>query len=113
MHIMFNFNESQNRLEMIEGDFGIKLPIQIEGITLEENDSIALKVFKEINTNPIISKTFTNILNNTVELEFSKEESKLLDVGNYYYDIDWFQGEKFLGNIAAKKKFSVREKAGA
>lgn len=110
---MFDFNEERNRLEMIEGDFGIKLPIEIEGITLDAIDSISLKVFKGVNENPIITKTFENISNNTIELEFSKEETKLLSVGNYYYDIDWFQGEAFLGNIAAKKKLWVQEKAGA
>ena len=110
---MFDLNEEKNRLEMIEGDFGIKLPIEIEGITVDKNDSISFKVFKEMNGTPIISKIFTNISNNTVELEFSKEESKVLSVGNYYYDIDWFQGESFLGNIVAKQKFSVKEKAGA
>lgn len=109
---MFYMNEEKNRLEMIEGDFGIALPIEIEGITLDTSDSISLKVFKEINNIPIISKIFSDISNNTVELEFSREESKLLSVGNYYYDVDWFQGEKFLGNIAAKKKLCVKEKAG-
>lgn len=109
---MFYFDEKKDRLEMIEGDFGIKLPVEIEGVTVEEKDSISLKVFKEMNANPVISKTFTNISNNTIELEFFKEESKILSVGNYYYDIDWFRGEEFLGNIAAKKKMKVKEKAG-
>ena len=110
---MFDLNEKMNRLEMIEGDFGIKLPIEIEGITLDATDSISLKVFKEVNATPIITKTFQNISNNTIELEFSKEETKLLSVGNYYYDIDWFQGDEFLGNIVAKQKLCVKEKAGA
>ena len=63
---MFYFDEKKDRLEMVEGDFGIKLPIEIEGVTIEEKDSISLKIFKEMNATPIIPKTFTNISINKI-----------------------------------------------
>ena len=112
---MFEVNEGNKKIEMTEGDFGITLPIEIniEGTELSSTDKFVFKIFKEINKEPIIEKVFENITNNTIELKFTEEESKKLEVGSYYYDLDWFQEDVFLSNILARKKFTVREKAGA
>lgn len=112
---MFKVNEENKKIEMTEGDFGITLPIEIniEGTELTTTDKFVLKIFKEINGESIIEKVFENITNNTIELKFTEEESKKLEVGLYYYDLDWFQEDTFLSNILARKKFAVREKAGA
>lgn len=112
---MFEVNEENKKITMTEGDFGITLPIEIniEGTTLSSTDKFVLKIFKEINKESIIEKVFENITNNTIELKFTEEESKKLEVGSYYYDLDWFQEDVFLSNILARKKFTVREKAGA
>lgn len=112
---MFDVDEENKKIAMTEGDFGITLPIKIniEGTELSSTDKFVLKIFKGINEDAIIEKVFENITNNTIELKFTKEETEKLEVGNYYYDLDWFQEDIFLSNILARKKFTVREKAGA
>lgn len=108
-------NEDLKRLEMIEGDFGLVLlfELEVEGQeTISANDSFSIKIFTEINTDPIISKTYTDIQNNTIEFELTQSESELLKIGTYYYDLDWWQGQNFLGNLIAVGILNVKEKAG-
>ena len=110
---MFNVDEEKKKIEMTEGDFGIALPVEIEGIDVSNADKFVLKIFKEINGQAIIEKVFENITNNTIELSFTQEESEKLEIGDYYYDLDWFQEDVFLSNILAKKRLKVSDKAGA
>ena len=113
---MFIEYDDDTTIGMIEGDFGIVLPINItleEGETITPQDQFSMKIFDRKSENPLVEKTFNNITNNTMNFKLTKEESNLLKVGTYYYDIDWFQGENFLGNITAKAKFKVLDKAGA
>lgn len=100
------------KIGMIEGDFGIVLPIEIEGIDIDEEDKFSIKIFKKINEEPIINKIFENITDNTINFELTKNESELLETGCYYYDLDWYQGEKFLSNLVSKALYRVLEKAG-
>lgn len=109
---MFEADEGKKKIEMIEGDFGLVLPIKIGSIELTESDEFSLKIFKEKDAEPVLTKTFKNIVNNTLELKFTEEESKKLAVGDYYYDLDWYQEGTFLSNILAGKKFTVKDKAG-
>ena len=109
---MFKSDEDKKKIEMTEGDFGIVLPISISGIELNSSDKVELKIFEEIDGEPIITKTFENIVGNTLELKFTEEESKLFEVGSYYYDLDWFQDGVFLSNILRARTFKVNEKAG-
>lgn len=112
---MFKVDEEKMRIEMTEGDFGIVLPIEIdiEEAEISNIDKFILKIFKEINGEVIIEKVFEKIENNTLELKFTQEESKKLEIGDYFYDLDWFQEDAFLSNILAKKKIVVTDKAGA
>lgn len=107
------FEAKNTKIEMTEGDYGIVLPIEleIEG-ELTPSDKFSFKIFKTINEEPIIEKVFSDIDNNTIEFQLTKAESELLEVGSYYYDIDWYQENLFLNNIIAKAKFKVLEKAG-
>ena len=108
-------NEKTKTLEMIEGDFGLILPIELEvdsDETITPEDSFSIKIYKEINGQAIIEKVYNNLENNTINFQLSKEESERLPVGRYFYDLDWFQGNTFLGNIIPKAYISVREKAG-
>lgn len=108
-------DEERKTLEMVEGDFGLILPIELETEsqeTISEIDSFSIKIFKETNSNPIVEKTYNNIQNQTIEFELTQQESSSLPVGTYYYDLDWFQGQNFLGNIVANAIFQVKEKAG-
>lgn len=109
---MFKSDEDKKKIEMTEGDFGIVLPISISGIELNGSDKFSLKIFEEIDGEPIITKTFENIVDNTLELQFTQEESQKLEVGSYYYDLDWFQDDTFLSNILRARTFKVNDKAG-
>lgn len=108
-------DEETNKLEMIEGDFGIILPIELEvntDETITSEDSFSIKIYKEINGQAIIEKEYDNLEDNTINFQLSKQESSKLSVGRYFYDLDWYQGNTFLGNIIAKASLTVREKAG-
>lgn len=113
------FIENENyplRITMTEGDFGITLPIELETEdeeTITSDDSFVLNIFKEINSEPLVSKTYSNIQNNTIEFSLTEEESLLLPVGCYYYDLDWYQNNSFMCNLVPKESFRVVEKAGA
>lgn len=108
-------DEENKTLEMVEGDFGLILPIELEvdnDETITSDDSFSIKIYKEINGQAIIEKNYSNLQDNTINFQLSKEESERLLVGRYFYDLDWYQGNTFLGNIIAKAYLTVREKAG-
>ncbi len=101
-------------IEMVEGDYGITLPIIIETEdTLSASDRFVLKIFKKINGDPLISKDYSNIQNNTINFELTETESLSLPVGRYFYDLDWYQNDVFMCNLVAHESYVVNEKAGA
>lgn len=104
-------------IKMVEGDYGIVLPIELSLESTEQeitsSDKFSIKIFKDINSTPIVSQEYSNISNNTIEFKLTKEESEKLKVGKYKYDIDWYQDNTFLSNLLAKKLLIVEEKAGA
>lgn len=102
------------KIKMVEGDYGIVLPIIITAESeLTQDDKFSIKIYKEINGEPLISKEYSDIKNNTIEFKLTEEESLQLPVGQYYYDLDWYQDNSFLSNLLKMKKFIVEEKAGA
>ena len=105
---------------MAKGDYGIQLPIKVTGITLGPNDEVVfeLKRNNERCHDPVhhsrqlvLSKTFTNIEENTIILELTEEESKSLGVGVYTYCLDWHQSGNFLCNMIPSATFKVVDKA--
>jgi hypothetical protein len=101
-------------ISMIEGDYGITLPIKlVSPQEMTSSDKFSLKIFKKKNTEPLISKEYENIADNTINFSLTEEESKLLSRGRYYYDLDWYQNNSFLGNLVAESYFDVKDKAGA
>ena len=103
---------SSNNITMVEGDFGISLPIVVSGITFASGDEIKLSILKKINGGiEIVGKTFTNIQNNTINLELTEQESSLLHAGTYVYRLDWYQNGVFMCNIIPSAPFKVVEKA--
>ena len=105
--------EKKKKKKMTEGDFGVALPIEISVEQLTADDVFSIKIFKSINTEPLIIKEYSNIKDNIIEFKLTKEDSLKLSVGKYKYDLDWYQGNKFLGNLIANARFKVLEKAGA
>lgn len=117
---MFVGDDKTKQITMTEGDFGVSLPLEIildAEETISEIDSFSIKIFDEVHGNLLVEKHFTNIQDNTIELQLTQEESALLpvgeyDVGKYYYDLDWYQNQVFMDNLLAKKPFIVEKKAG-
>ena len=93
---------------MVEGDFGLELPITVSGVTLAANDEIKVKIAK--GDSIIIEKTYDNISNNTVKLTLTEAESALLPVGNYCYSLDWYQDDAFMCNVIQRSGFKVVDK---
>lgn len=96
-------------LNMTEGDWGVKLPVTVTGVTFTANDSVRIKIQRDETT--IIEKEYTNITNNTFDLEFTEAESALLPVGSYLYSLDWYQDGAFMCNIIPSGMFLVGDKA--
>lgn len=96
-------------LNMTEGDWGVKLPVTVTGVTFTANDSVRIKIQRDETT--IIEKEYTNITNNTFDLEFTEAESALLPVGSYLYSLDWYQDGSFMCNIIPSGLFVVGDKA--
>ena len=103
------WNVSGNSLSMAEGDWGVKLPVNVSGVTFSASDSIKI-VIKNGETT-LVEKEYTNITQNTVNLELTEAESALLPVGNYVYRLDWYQDGAFMCNIIPISTFKVVDKA--
>ena len=97
-------------LKITEGDYGLQLPVTISGTTFTENDAVVFILKDKLNGSQILSKTFTNIVKNTVNLELTETESALLPVGTYAYSLDWYQDGAFMCNIIPCAAFKVGEK---
>lgn len=96
-------------LNMTEGDWGVKLPVTVTGVTFTANDSVRIKIQRGETT--IIEKEYTNITQNTFDLEFTEAESALLPVDSYLYSLDWYQDGAFMCNIIPSGMFLVGDKA--
>lgn len=99
-----------NTIIMAEDDFGLEMPVTVEGLTLTALDTLKF-VFKDaVNGNDILVKEYTPS-NNAVVLEFSEAESGLFAVGNYVYRLDWYQSGQFMCNLIPVGIFRVVDKA--
>ena len=103
-------NKGSNKLSMVEGDYGLTLPLIINGITISTDDKLNFYIKKDKNSEKIVDQNYENIENNTINLTFSKEESDRLPIGNYKYAIDWYKQDTFCGNIIKEKDFEVEDK---
>ena len=102
---------SRNDLQMAEGDYGIQLPITVNGTTLTASDSLRVTIKSHKNGSTIVEKDYTNIVDNTINFELTAAESALLQVGVYVYSLDWYQHGLFLCNIIPLGLFKVVDKA--
>ena len=102
------WNVTGNDIKMCVGDWGVRLPITITGVNLTASDAVKFTVKAGENT---IVKDYTNIVNNTIDLEFTESETALLPVGTYPYSLDWYQDGAFLCNIIPTALLKVVDKA--
>ena len=96
---------------MCEGDWGIELPLVVNGIKPSGTDGIKLTIKTEKNETVLLEKNFTNITKNTINLKLTEQETEQLPVGKYVYSIDWYQNGSFRCNIIPFAIFKVIDKA--
>ena len=90
---------TSNGLQMVVGDFGIKLPITVIGTTITASDSLRLTFNNALTGVEVLVKDYADISQNTVQFELTEEESALFPVGVYSYSLDWYQDGNFMCNI--------------
>ncbi len=98
-------------LSKAEEDYGIELPLELSGMTLGAQDCIKITFKDKKNGDVILEKDFSNIVDNTVNLVFTEEESALFPVGTYVYCLDWYQDGNFMCNIIECANLKVVDKA--
>lgn len=103
-------SKNSTDLIMTEGDFGIELAIEIDGVSISTSDTITITVKKERNGKAIIEKNFTINDDNTIDLVWTEAESDDLKVGNYLYALDWYRNGQFMCNILNNAKLKVEDK---
>ena len=105
------WSSNGNSLSMCEGDWGIQLPVILSGTTLTASDCLRFTFKTEKNGTTLFEKEYSDIQDNTVNLEFTEAESALLPVGTYAYSLDWYQDGAFLCNIIPYALMKVVDKA--
>lgn len=111
---MITGNSESLLIEMVEGDWGEELPLEIETESeITASDKFVIEIFKDIRSRePIITKNYENIQENTINFRLTQEDSEKLKVGTYFYNIDWYKENSFLSNVVRSKMFKVIDKAG-
>ena len=102
---------SGNNLQMTEGDYGLALPVTVNGTTFSAGDEVLFTFKDAVNGTTILTKTYSNIQANTVSLELTAEESAKFPVGQYVYSLDWYQSGAFMCNIIPSATLKVVDKA--
>lgn len=96
---------------MTAGDFGIELPITVSGTTIAAADTLTFTLKRGGDSEAVLTKTFTNIQQNTIALELTEEESESLTEGFYAYSLDWYKNGVFFCNLVTAALFMVVGKA--
>ena len=111
---MITGNSESLLIEMVEGDWGEELPLELETENeITSSDNFIIEIFKDVRSRePIITKKYSDIKENTINFRLTQEDSQKLKVGTYFYNIDWYQENNFLSNIVKSKMFKVIDKAG-
>ncbi len=107
------WNVNGNEITMTEGDFGLLLPLTVNGATFTAADELLFEIKAQANGETLIAKNFTysDIDNNTVNIELTEAESATLSVGTYCWTLDWYQDGVFLCNVVRVAVFKVVDKA--
>ena len=105
-------------ITMTEGDFGVSLPFEIHGITIDVGDTILFTVKKEKNGKVVLEKNFTKTANdnspiheNTLDLILTESETDDLKIGTYVYTLDWYKGSQFMYCLVNNAKLKVEDKS--
>lgn len=100
-----------NALEMTEGDYGVELPVTLEGANLGEGDTLKFTFKRASDGDVILEKEYSDPTDNTVFLKFDEADSELFEANKaYVYSIDWYQEGEFLCNVIPRGNFRVVNK---
>ena len=105
------WKSSGSTIEMAVGDYGIGLPVKINGVTFGENDSVKFRVTDGRTRQERLSLDFAHIAQNTVEINLTEAQSEDLPVGEHFYALDWYRDGVFMCNIIPFGLFRVVKKA--
>lgn len=104
------FSVKNGNITMIEGEYGLELPITITGTDIAYDEQIKF-VVKDSSGEIKIEKAYANIADNVINFSLTQMESNLLVANKKYtYSIDWYKNGEFLGNIINGHDFNVEEK---
>ena len=99
---------NKNDLTMAENDYGIALPVSVDGAEIGQGDAIKFVFKKAVDGELILEKEYTSFdEHGFAYLEFTAAESELFPVGSYVYRLDWYRNGSFLCNIITSAKFKV------
>ena len=98
--------KTNSNLEMDSGDFGVVLPFTVKGTTVTASDCFRF-VFKGADGATILTQTYADVQNNTINFVLSAAESALFPVGSYLYDLEWYQDGAFQDRLISSALFRV------
>lgn len=104
------WNANGNAIQMVEGDYGLTLPIEIHGTTLSAADRIKLAIKTGKNGETLLERSMVPT-DNIVNFSLTQAESQTLGVGSYVYCLDWYQDGNFMCNLISAGAFKVVDKA--
>lgn len=98
-------------ITMTEGDYGLKLPVTLNGVTMSANDEIRLTIKDRINGNELVTLNYSDIQDDTFNIELTEADTNKLPVGSFVYSVEWYQDGFFMCCLVEKAPFKVVEKA--
>ena len=93
---------------MTRDDYGVELPFRIKNVTFGIGDQLQMRISK--NGTVILELTFSTIIDNTIYLVLTQEQSSMLPVGRYVYSLDWYKDGVFMDNLIQNARFIVEDK---
>lgn len=105
------WNVNGYSLQMCEGDFGMNLPVTVNGAQIADGDSVKLTIKSTASGETIVEKTFSNIAENTFFFVLTEAETALLPLGQYVFVVDWYHDGEFMCNLIPCSVFKVVDKA--
>lgn len=102
---------TNNSIRMVEGEYGVDLPLTITGVELTANDEIRLTIKRDRKGDVAVEKSYSNIQEGTINVRLTEAESSALRVGKYQYSLAWYQEGAFLCYLIEKAPFEVVDAA--
>lgn len=99
------FNVDGLDIEMYEGDFGEKLPINITQGEILEGD--VLKFIIQTSEHKEVLAKDMEVNENSFNFSLNKEQTSLLKAGTYLWGLKQYRDELLIDTLTANNKFKV------